>query len=188
MPKAYLPAPPESFRELVYKAGERWYFKDIPENKQRHHKEYGLGFKPNLKPAVRPSLSIGEQRYGVARLIYWLETNEWPDEVTYVDCNHQNLNASNIVAVTDRSLNHRRRYHDSSVRKNTIGNTWSATLKINKKNIYIGGYPTKELAQIAIWRVKEAINPGVFPIPVEAMRTAMNAVIEQMNSGSSKTE
>lgn len=188
MPKAYLPAPPDSFRELVYKAGERWYFKELPENKQRHNKEYGLGFKPDLKPSVRPSLSIGEYKYSVARLIYWLETGEWPDEVTYVDCDYQNLNASNIIAVTDKSLNHRRRYHDSNVRKNTSGNTWNAYVKIKGKQINIGGYATKELAQIAVWRVKEAINPGVFPMPVEAMKAAMNAVIDQINSVSSQSE
>lgn len=182
------PAPPESFRELVYKAGECWYFKDIPENHKRKFRDYAIGYSPANTTGCRPSIRIDGVKHLTSRVIYWLETGDWPEEVAHKDYDYRNLRISNLMPCTTQ-LTVLRRSTNYSVRKERKCNKYNARITIGKKTIHIGNYDTRELATIAAWRVREALYPGLCPIPREAMEIAMREQLKNLNdSGSSKTE
>lgn len=175
MSKNVHPAPPDSFRELVYKAGERWYFKEIPENKKRQNRADAIGYNSKNKTNCRSAIRIDGFKYLVARVIYWLETNEWPVNVGFKDGDHTNYSPSNLIPTCGRDVN-LRRSENMSVYKNRCGR-WEARVNINKKNIFIGTYETRDLALIASWRVREALYPGVCPPPEKELK---NAVLTEM--------
>ena len=162
--KAYLSAPPESFRELVFKADDgRWYFKDIPENKRRNT-VYAIGHNLENSNTLMQKIKYTENGvmcdYLAYRLIYWLETGEWPQRVRIKD-KDKPLDFNNLQGVnTDYSdtentdLNGIHTYETL-----TKGRRYQSRLKWNGKNYYLGTYGSLVEAKIAAIKCRQLMFP-----------------------------
>lgn len=162
--KAYKSAPPESFRTLVYKADDgRWYFKDIPENKLRN-KLYPIGHNLKNKYHLLQKIKYTENgvmnEYLSQRLIYWLETGEWPECVRVKDkdkpLDFDNLEGVNIDYSNpdDSDLNSIHSYDTISK-----GRRFQARLKWNGKLYYLGTYSSLVEAKIAAIKCRQFLFP-----------------------------
>ncbi|ELQ8980647.1 hypothetical protein R3B00_001309 [Klebsiella pneumoniae] len=162
--KAYKSAPPESFRTLVYKADDgRWYFKDIPENKLRN-KFYALGHNLELSnirtQKVKYTVDGVMSDYLAYRLIYWLETGEWPDHVHIKDkdkpLDFDNLEGVNIDYSEPENEDKQNIHSYETITK---GRRFQARLKWSGKNYYLGTYGSLVEAKIAMIKCRQLMFP-----------------------------
>lgn len=112
------------------------------------------------------SVGINYKKYKVHRLIYFLETNTWPEMIDHINGNKLDNRIVNLRA-SDKRKNQQNQYKHregklvgATYRKST--GKWRALIKLNKKNYEIGTYNTAEEAHDAYCRelTKHYLNGG----------------------------
>ena len=112
------------------------------------------------------SVGINYKKYKVHRLIYFLETNTWPEMIDHINGNKLDNRIVNLRA-SDKRRNQQNQYKHregklvgATYRKST--GKWRALIKLNKKNYEIGTYDTAEEAHDAYCRelTKHYLNGG----------------------------
>lgn len=112
------------------------------------------------------TVGINFKKYKVHRLIYFLETNTWPEMVDHINGNKLDNRIVNLRA-SDKRKNQQNQYKHregklvgATYRKST--GKWRALIKLNKKNYEIGTYNTAEEAHDAYCRelTKHYLNGG----------------------------
>lgn len=164
-------APDRSFRNLVTRDGDRWYWKDIPENNRRN-KDFPLGVASEKTRKHYLRLWIGDREYMAHRVIYWLHTNEWPEVVDHIDGNPRNnafsnlrggsqqQNMANLRIKKERTHNlNPRRLKDGSIR-------YSPTIKFMNKVFYCGSYDTEHDALIASLFIRRVLHGERYNVEV----------------------
>ncbi|HAV9873771.1 TPA: HNH endonuclease [Escherichia coli] len=147
--------PPEIIREIIfYRDGEIYY---TPEY-LKDHPRCKSGALGSVDKADYKSFAFylnGKMRkFYVHRLIFWLNTGEWPETVDHIDRNRLNNNISNLRAATikenssNRISNPRSNTPFVGVHK-TIKDGYRLCVNINGKQYTINGYKTPEAAALA---------------------------------------
>jgi len=112
------------------------------------------------------SVGINYKKYKVHRLIYFLETNTWPEMIDHINGNKLDNRIVNLRA-SDKRRNQQNQYKHregklvgATYRKST--GKWRALIKLNKKSYEIGTYDTAEEAHDAYCRelTKHYLNGG----------------------------
>ncbi|HDG7833290.1 TPA: hypothetical protein PCJ90_001358 [Klebsiella quasipneumoniae] len=162
--KAIKSAPPESFRELVFKAEDgRWYFKDIPKNKLRNL-TYAIGHSlevsnPQLQ-RVKYSENGSKGDYLTTRLIYWLETGKWPHIVRIKD-KEKPLDFDNLegIDIDFSDPNQTDLMNIKEISTKTKGKRFETAIRWEGKQRYIGTYDSLIEAKIASIKVRILLSP-----------------------------
>ena len=132
---------------------------------------YSIRNKRNLLPKngtneyIHVALCHGKKKYVnihrlVAREFLGLKDGDKLD-VNHIDGDHKNNKLSNLELVSRRE----NCSHYTLRTKKTVGvsfckprQCWRAFIRINRKQIYLGGFPTKEEAQLAYLNAMEKHN------------------------------
>lgn len=163
-------APDRSFRNLVERIGDRWYWKDIPENNQRN-KETPLGDAPEKTRKKYLRTYFDGKELMTHRLIYWLHTNEWPPVVDHIDGNPRNNLFSNLRGGTQQqNLANKRiqkRTHNINPRVLKDGSTrFYTSIKFMNNNYCCGGYDTEHDAIIASLFIRRVLHGDRYNVEI----------------------
>lgn len=99
------------------------------------------------------NVMINSKSYLLHRIIFFLETNTWPEQVDHIDGNGLNNKYSNLRASDQRSNQRNRNVHRKGQPPGchfckTTGK-WRAQIKIGKEKIHIGRFETQTEASAA---------------------------------------
>lgn len=161
-------APPESARELFYK-GEcgNWYW--VNEYK-RKHKGKPIGYS-EAKSSDYRSFMIDGVRYYAHRVVYWLETGEWPEYVDHIDRNPRNTHPSNLRAassvVNARNATRPLRAVGTGHKRKDGAHSYRVHIYENDKPVYVGTFYTEAEAIFATKFARSAVygqdtNPSLY--------------------------
>lgn len=146
--------PPDGLREIIYHEDGKIYY--LPQAKQQYSRAKGKELGYIRKDGYRRILVTceGERRsYLAHRLVYWLDTGEWPPLVNHKNRIRSDNRPDNLEPCTERQngQNNTLRTDNKSgytgVLKN--GNRWRVQFSIDGKRFYVDGYLHKETAALA---------------------------------------
>ena len=147
--------------KIKYENGElfRWFCRSGNSDLKNHY--WRLIKQSNTINGYK-RFSIGEKRYFVHRVMYYLHNQEWDIEdstrdnsIDHVDGNRQNNSIENL-RVVNYAQNNWNNYH-----RNVKGYYWNkknkfvAQIKVNNKKIYLGRFDLEEDAHNAYLEAKK---------------------------------
>lgn len=102
-------------------------------------------------------IRIGWRLYLSSRLIFFYHYGRWPNTVDHIDRNPLNDKIENLREATPAQNSRNRtslknsssKYLGVSFCGNNQTNPWRAIINVNGKNIYLGYFPTEELAALS---------------------------------------
>jgi hypothetical protein len=106
-----------------------------------------------VRGGTQRSVNLDGVRYLVHRLIWFYATDEWPDEIDFIDDDPLNCAFANLRKTTRAESAHRAgppRHNTSGVKGVFLCNRtkrWGAQIQIHNKRKWLGRHPTREAAQ-----------------------------------------
>ncbi|EPV4171452.1 HNH endonuclease signature motif containing protein [Salmonella enterica subsp. enterica] len=155
MAKQYrIDPPPDELRDLIHHIDGKIYY--LPAAKQPYSRAKGkeLGF---IRKDGYRNLMItcnGERRQYLAhRIVYWLDTGEWPPILNHKNRNRLDNHPENLEPCTnaENCQNNTIRIDNSSGYTGVVknGNRWRVQFSIDGETFYYDGYLHKETAALA---------------------------------------
>lgn len=147
--------PEELLKDLEYRDGDL-YWKSKAKGKHNKHLPIAL----NTKREYRVVHHEGEA-YLVHRVVYYIHTGKWPDNITFRDGNPRNCNYENLLSVNSsqlRTLN--RGYSIHPYVHKTGKETYIATINMKNKEFHIGTFERKIDAMYETFMIKYLLTAG----------------------------
>lgn len=167
--------PDELLEDVEYRDGDLYW---KPKAKGKHNKH--LPIASNTKQEYRIVHHEGEA-YSVHRVVYYIHTGDWPDNITFLDGNPRNCKYENLLAVTDsqlKLLNSAYNIIPYTSKKGDI--TYQAGLKIKNEYNHLGSFERKIDAMHQLYLVKYMLTEGRAPFP-ECTEEEKKQIKEEFN-------
>lgn len=154
---AYNPTPPpDELRDIIFYQDGNIFFTDaaLRANHRRHENAIGHKRKQDGYKETYITVDGVKRRYYVHRLIYWLNTGEWPQIVDHIngikdDNRIENLRASNI---TENHFNSTKRKNKNTLYRGVMetgDGFYRVCISIDKKQRFFYGYRSALAAAVA---------------------------------------
>jgi hypothetical protein len=110
------------------------------------------------------TVAINKKHYALARIVFLMHYGYLPEIVDHADCNPMNNCISNIRAATkaENQRNAGMFSHNTSGYKGVVWSKacqkWTARIKHNGKNIYLGVFKSKDLANQVVRQKREFLH------------------------------
>lgn len=147
--------PPDELRDRIYYEDGQIYWNPDELAKDRRKKSEPLGYEVGRSGYVGVGFrgEDGNRKYYIHRLVYWLNTGEWPEEIDHLDGDKANNHISNLRPAT-RKQNSQNKNKQSNNTSGYVGVTfltgkYRAQIKIDGKYYASYGYETAEAAAVA---------------------------------------
>lgn len=146
--------PPDELRDLIYYDDGELYWQH---HYRTHHKrsDKPIGYVHKDDGYKKSKFKCGDvlREYAIHRLIYWLHTGDWPEEIDHKDQNKINNYFENL-----RPATHGQNQQNKGICKNNTSGyvgvkpergKYTVTFYIDGKQFSIYGYKNKETAALA---------------------------------------
>jgi len=123
--------------------------------KERVHKRIRVGQECGrlTDHGYRKVRAYGTEYY-VHRIVWLIKTGEWPkNQIDHINHVRDDNRYHNLRDVSCQQNVHNT-YH-SGIHKASRGNTYSANIAVNGRRLYLGNFPSAEIAQQAYMNAKE---------------------------------
>lgn len=106
-------------------------------------------------------LRVFGTEYYVHRLVWFIKTGDWPkNQIDHINRNRLDNRFFNLRDVTCQQNLCNNNFQ--GIRKASRGSTYSASISVNKQTIYLGNFPTAELARNAYLVAKEKYHAPLY--------------------------
>lgn len=146
--------PPDELRDLIYyDDGELYWQHHYRGVARRTDKPIGYVHKVDGYRKSKIKCADVLREYAIHRLIYWLHTGDWPEEIDHKDQNKLNNHIENL-----RPATHAQNQQNKAIFKNNTSGyagvkpqrgKYTVTFYIDGKQFSIYGYKNKETAALA---------------------------------------
>ncbi len=165
--KKLLSAPSDWLKEtLIYDASSGYLYWEPEDeaNKRKNNKHLPIGFNSKTK---FPLVDLEGNNHSLHRVIYWLNTGEWPDIVMHKDGNTRNNRMDNLYPLT---------FSEHRTQSKDKGNIWEwvstkgvktyhSRVVIGKKSYQLPPQNNKIDALYQAWKIRDILYPGIATFP-----------------------
>lgn len=130
--------------------------------KERIHKRIRVDMEcGRLTPHGYRKVRAFHKEYYVHRIVWLLKTGSWPkNQIDHINRIRDDNRIHNLRDVTCQQNLCNNNY--LGIKKASRGSTYSASICVNKEVIYLGNFPTAELARTAYLTAKEKYHAPLY--------------------------